>query len=153
MKTLGTVHVGVAEFLSFTYFWSSFTYFLFILYLLFVHPLPEILIFPFTREYCFCCGIPFTWPSNRLADKNKNSSTFISYYDHLVFKLFFVAFTICWDISSPKMKSLKNQLRWRCEKFRPTKIEKQPHYTLSLPPRLQTFIMAFTTLWTYLLQK
>ena len=38
---------------------------------------------------------------------------------------------------------LKNRLRRRCEKFRPTKIEKLPHYTIPLPHRFYTFIMAF----------
>ena len=33
---------------------------------------------------------------------------------------------------------------------RPTKLEKRPLYISSKPPKRQTFIMAFATLWAYL---
>ena len=65
--------------------------------------------------------------------------------------LYYYAF----DISSPKLKSLCYSKHFSKigqdggAKFRPTNIEKH----LILTPRIQTFIIAFTTLWTYSVQK
>ena len=68
-----------------------------------------------------------TW-SNHFADKDKNSSTFLSYRGHLVFR-HFVAFAVLWEYPSPKMKwtplEVTNYLM-EVKTFQLTKIEKRP---------------------------
>ena len=50
------------------------------------------------------------------------------------------------EVAPLEVSIFQKSARRRCQKFQLTKIEKRPLYTLSLPSRLQTFIMAYTML-------
>ena len=88
-----------------------------------------------------------------MADKDKNSSAFLSYRGCLVFKLF-CSFYYALDISSPKMKSLQlevnifqNSAKIEVKTFWPTKIEKRSLlYLILLATQASNF---YTTIWTY----